>query len=162
MIVRGPSFLTVVWFGSFPLPPSPVSKLYLFLNLPVAQVELTDERKYYWNKYKRRLFIIGFKFRLSPLPSRLNKNIYILHFLLQWKFCEYWGKNRWIPCHIWWLKLFNILEQRRSGLNSWNKQKHIFPYYYNVRMNCPCIVLSLVFQREPLRTAILDTVETKN
>ncbi len=39
MIYRGPSFLAVAWFGSSPTPspPSPVSKLSLFLSLPVCR-----------------------------------------------------------------------------------------------------------------------------
>ncbi len=37
VIYRGPSFLAVVWFGSFS-----VSKLALFLSFPVSPVELTD------------------------------------------------------------------------------------------------------------------------
>ncbi len=38
IIYRGPGFLMVVWFGSSPppSPPSPVSKLSLFLSIPVS------------------------------------------------------------------------------------------------------------------------------
>jgi hypothetical protein len=38
-IYRGPGFLTVIWFSSSPQPlyPSPVSKLPLFLSLPVCR-----------------------------------------------------------------------------------------------------------------------------
>ncbi len=35
MIYRGPSFLAGVWFGSTPSPPPPVSKLSLFISLPM-------------------------------------------------------------------------------------------------------------------------------
>jgi hypothetical protein len=39
MIYRGPGFLAVVWFGSSlnPSPPFPVTKLSLFLSLPVCR-----------------------------------------------------------------------------------------------------------------------------
>jgi hypothetical protein len=38
MIYRGPGFLVIIWFGSSPTPilPFPVSKLFLFLSLPVC------------------------------------------------------------------------------------------------------------------------------
>jgi hypothetical protein len=46
MIYRGPGFLAVVGFGSTPTPfPSPVSKLPLFLSLPMCRRSclLTEE-----------------------------------------------------------------------------------------------------------------------
>jgi hypothetical protein len=39
MFYRGPGFLAVVWFGSFPIPfPFPVSKLSLFHSLPLCRL----------------------------------------------------------------------------------------------------------------------------
>jgi hypothetical protein len=47
MYYRGPGFLAVVWFGSFPIPfPFPVSKLSLFHSLPLCRLSslLTEDR----------------------------------------------------------------------------------------------------------------------
>jgi hypothetical protein len=46
MIYGGPGFLSVISFGYSPNPhPSPVSKLSLFLRIPVSLVRLTDGRR---------------------------------------------------------------------------------------------------------------------
>ncbi len=37
MIYKGSGFLAIVWFGSSPIPPSPVNKLSLFLSVPVCR-----------------------------------------------------------------------------------------------------------------------------
>ncbi len=78
MIIWGPSFLAVVWFGSTPAPSPPVpsvSNLFLFLSLPVR-----GGRGGYWAESFRPQESLGLYKSFNPLCFRpLKWDVQIRH-----------------------------------------------------------------------------------
>ncbi len=82
MIYRGPRFLAVVWFGSQPTPfhPLPVSKLSLFLTLPVyrrqprgwGRIESYDGEKAWSSRKHSILFRIRHRTIVSLLAQEFD------------------------------------------------------------------------------------------